>query len=79
MTFMKSKEILAEELAEDSKSNVGVTSAEDAATGKKVRFLSVMPVPGEKFHGLAKNFFGLPRASAVFPPPIRLRIKAGVL
>jgi hypothetical protein len=28
-----------EELAEDFISNVGVTSAEDAATGKKVRFL----------------------------------------
>jgi hypothetical protein len=46
----------------------------------KEHFLSVMPVHGEKFHGLAKNFFGLPRAtSAVFHPPIRLRIQAGVL
>ena len=71
---------MAEELAEDSKSNVGVTFAEDAATEKKEHFLSVMPVHGENFHGLAKNFFGLPRAtSAVFHPPIRLRIETGVL
>jgi len=44
------------------------------------RFLSVMAPPGEKFHGLAKNFFVPPMTSkAVFPPPIRLRIEPGVL
>lgn len=42
-------------------------------------FLLIMPAPGEKFHGLAKNFFGLSQASAVFPPPINLRIETGVL
>jgi hypothetical protein len=39
-----------------------------------------MSAPGEKFHGLAKNFFVTPMTSiAVFPPPIRLRIETGVL
>jgi hypothetical protein len=33
MLWPKRQSTLAEELAEDSKSNVGVTSAEDAATG----------------------------------------------
>jgi hypothetical protein len=33
MSAANHRYMLAEELAEDSKSNVGVTSAEDAATG----------------------------------------------
>jgi hypothetical protein len=67
------------ELAEDTTSNKSVTLTEDAATGEKERILSVMPAPGEKFHGLAKNFFGPPQATVVFPPPIGLRIETGVL
>jgi len=39
-----------------------------------------MSASGEKFHGLAKNFFVLPMASkSVLPPPIRLRIEKGAL
>jgi hypothetical protein len=35
-----------------------------------------MPIHGEKFHGLAKNFFFV-AASEFFHPPISLRIETG--
>jgi hypothetical protein len=67
-------------MAEDTNIRSGRLTGRRRCNLEIERFLSVMSAPGEKFHGLAKNFFAPPMASkSVFPPPIRLRIETGVL
>jgi hypothetical protein len=67
-------------MAEDTNIRCGRLTGRRRCNLEKERFLSIMSSSGEKFHGLAKNFFWPPMASkAVFPPPIRFCVKTGVL
>jgi hypothetical protein len=66
-------------LAEDTTSDKGSPSAEDAVASEKERILSVMPAPGHKFHNLAKKFLSADAGDRGFPSPYLLAYRDGRL